>query len=225
MNFRELLSSNNIKHALIYLSIIGISVFTTKACTGDDPIPIVAPVPVLEPTKEFVDINNKIHNVITQQAIEKEEQKDYVDSLKTVLKVKDEDIKEVTKLTQSIDTGFTVKSEINSSSKDTIYSVHKKDNWIDISAFAGRDSGKILLGLTDTLTYTSVRKRGLFNTYNYVDIYHTNPYITTRKGYSITFKERQAIITIGPSIGYGYNGRGFSPYFGISATFPVLRIK
>jgi hypothetical protein len=225
MNFKELLSSSNIKNLIVYISIAGSSVFITKSCLYDKPIPVVTPAPVLEPTKEVIDINNKIHDVITQQVIKKEEQKEYVDSLTKVLKVKEKDLESVTKAASSVDTTFPSSTNIQYKLKDTIYSVHKKDDWIDISAYAGRDSGKILLSLRDTLTYTTLTRSNLFSTRRYVDIYHSNPYINTTSAYSLTFKEKQPLVIIGPYIGYGYDGKQFKPSIGVAVTVPLIKIK
>lgn len=225
MNFKGLLSSSGIKNLIVYLSIAGSSIFITKSCLRGKPIPIVTPSPVLEPTKEVIDINNKIHDVITQQVVEKEEQKEYVDSLTKVLKVKEKDLESVTKAASGIDTGFSSNTNIEYRPKDTIYSVHKKDNWIDISAYAGRDSGKILLSLKDTLTYTTLTKSRLFSTKRYVDIYHSNPYINTTSAYSLSFKEKQPFMIIGPYVGYGYDGQRFRPSIGVAVTVPLIKIK
>lgn len=171
------------------------------------------------------DRNEKIYAKLETEILEKSEALKRADSLAKVLKIKPKHIRGKDVLVQTTDTVFRdLPADIIYREKDTAYQITKKDEYVDIQATVGPRGGEIKYSSIDTLTLVHTVKTPLIGrTKRNLLINNSNPYNKVTKGNSWVVKEKEAWLTIGPSI--QYNPFNNQLTVGISVQVPIIKFK
>lgn len=170
------------------------------------------------------DRNGKLYAEIKTLRVENAAFLVMVDSLAKQLNIKPKTIKGEDRYIYKIDTTFIVKPETILLGKDTMYSIIKKDDYIDVSAIAGRDFGSISVKSVDTLIRVETSKTNIWGkTTDNVLIRNTNPYNKLQAGFSYSKVQKKTILTLGPAIIYDPFRNQVSA--GISLQYPLIQFK
>lgn len=171
---------------------------------------------------KYIDENNRLRGQIEQKELNISKQSNIIDSLSKLIKnTKPKDIKGITIIDTRIDTHFVTETIV----KDTVFIVSKKDKYIDLLVQSSQHTSLVDIKLWDSLTITEIHKKRLFKSERKIDISHSSPYFKTQLAASYRVKDNYPKITIGPSIGIGYDGYQIRPNIGISVQFPLIKIK
>lgn len=183
-------------------------------------------VQMLQKVKILQDRNQKDWTELKQYIIDVKTAKEINDSLAKALKKKPRFIKGRDVIITKSDTLWVklpTTIMYNEKEKDTVYTIRKKDDYIDVEAQVGPHFGQIHFSSIDTLTRLIIIHKSLFGkTTNSVYLSNKNPYNKITEGTSFTIKEKVPLLTVGPSIGINYNGK---PTVGVSVQFPIFSIK
>jgi len=186
---------------------------------------------LVQELKQYKDRNGSLVSEVTQVKLDKAEVDARVDSLARELNISKSDIKTVDRYITKKDTQWISKSTPVYYHNDTAYKVSQKDQWLSIEAIAGKDTGSIKFSLRDTLDRVEKDKSGIiqllgFNKGTNVYLRTKSPYIDYKEGYSITVKEKETWLTIGPSVQYDLLGPNKNKVtVGVSAQIPLIKIK
>lgn len=187
----------------------------------------------LQQVKQVRDENNKLYAQINQQVLDKATVQAYSDSLAKALKVARGSIREVDKIVAKdsivyvTDTSKPI-SVLVPGTKDSLviaYSTEFHDPWVDVTAIAGKDTGRIEFKSRDTVTRVVSEETHWFSPTQYnVFLGNSNPHTEITEGTSFSIKEKRTWLSIGPSVQYNLlPTRGVS--IGISAQLPLLQFK
>lgn len=205
---------------VICLLFLGYIIYLLNRTEPSDDLAVAT---AIKEAKYYKDANGRLVAKIQQQQLSENNMKKAVDSLAKALKVKPKYIQGQHTITTEIDTQFVEKTIPVPYGKDTAYKVIKKDDWVDIEAVAGKDTGSIKLSIRDTISVTEVVKNPLIGrTTREILIRNANPYNITKSGYSYRIREKKTVISIGPYLGIDFRGK---PSVGIAAQFPIINIK
>lgn len=100
------------------------------------------------------------------------------------------------------------------------------DGWVVGSVLARRDTTELNIRIKDEFTvrldYEKSGFLGMGRSKPFTELTSKNPYsrVKTLRSYQVTLPEEPNLI-IGPSIGFGYPGW----FFGVTATYPLIRLK
>jgi len=187
---------------------------------------------LIQKVKYYEDKNGKLVAQLEQKSISEDEAKKRVAELALLLKVKPKNIKDVDKYISKTEVKFVEKpvyvpivlDNDSNKVKEGYYVVEKKDDYINVRAVAGPDTGSISISSVDTLTRVVTRKNKLFKPDEY-DVLLTNasPYNKIESGYSFTIKERPVLFDV--SLQAGYNPFTRKPYVGIGISKSIFKIK
>lgn len=200
----------------------------TKTCNNPTPIPKGNQGIVLQPLKEKIDDAGNKHVELPNDLVSKEIMEYRLDSLRRYYKGT---INQLSKYTAGVDTFFDEKVvKIYTDTGKNTKTIAFSDDYVTVSARDSAGKGRIDLKLQDTITYVDyTKKRFLRSDQRIVDISNKNPYVKITHGSSITLKQPKTIISIGPSIGYGWSVQGGkvtgAPMVGVTATLNLLPIK
>lgn len=180
---------------------------------------------LLQELKQYKDRNGNLVSEISQLKMSREEINNRVDSLSRELRISKKNVKTIDHYISSTDTQFYPKPFPVYRGKDTAYKVIQYDNYLNIEAIAGKDTGYILFSLRDTLDRVEKYNPGFlgFGSSTKVLLRTKSPYIQYKQGYSFSIKEKTTWLTIGPSIQYDPFQNKVS--VGVSAQIPVIKIK
>lgn len=177
--------------------------------------------------KYLKDKNGDLVAQTTQSKLEIEVFKVKVDSIAKELSLNKKNIKEVDRWNTRVDSQFYPKPTPVYINKDTAYKVEQHDNWLDITAVAGKDTGYIHFIHRDTLDRV-VSDRTKFLSFigpDKTDVYlrAKSKHTKIESGYSFTVKSKTPILTIGPAILYDPFKNKAS--VGLSIQIPLIRIN
>lgn len=178
---------------------------------------------VLEELNQIRDENFNLLSEIRVKEVTIEEQRSILDSIRSTvpkpLRPKISQIKSVEKFTLSTDSSLRLPVI-----RDSVIKIEKHDGWLSAQAEIRNDSAILKIGIKDTITRTQIYKRHLFKPdEHYILLRSSSPYSIIQEGFSFTIKEKQTVLTIGPSINYSPFVNRIS--FGISVQLPILKIK
>lgn len=174
----------------------------------------------LDTVDTYRDINDKLRAQIVQKVISSDNHH-IIDSLENVIKgLKKSDVKSVS----VIESEAKVVVRDTVIYKDSTYQLFRKDDWLDLVVKLNKDTGTVAFSLRDSLTIVEFEKRKLFSTTRILDISHSSPYFSTKRAGSYTIQDRLPILTIGPSVNFGYDGQ-WRTTFGISVQVPLIKIN
>lgn len=183
---------------------------------GRKDVPIVDTIS-LDTVDAYRDTNDKLRAQVVQKVISHNSK--IVDSLKSVVRSSGH-ISGITVAEVKVETTFVDKPVYI----DSAYELHRRDPWLDLSVRLKRDTGIFAISLSDSLTITRIDKRGLFSKRSIIDISHSSPYFSTSRAVSYIIDEKYPIVTIGPSVMIGYDGK-IRMLVGISAQIPIIKIR
>lgn len=110
-----------------------------------------------------------------------------------------------------------------------IYSTTFKNEWIDYSIDASKDSMGLKLKVTDkySVIIGSERPARFKKRVSFVEVISESPYteIKSVKTYKVKDDRKPPRISIGAQIGYGLTLKGLTPYAGFGVQFNLLNIK
>lgn len=186
---------------------------------------------LLEQVNTYRDKQGKLVAQLTQKYIEKDELLKRTDSLANLLKLKTKNIKEVDQYHVITDTVFVdlptkiiVNHDTINNTIDTLYTVTKKDGWINIEAKVNRVSGSIKVSGIDTLTRVVSNKFHLFKPdETIITLKNSSPYNRITEGYSFSIKEKPVLFDV--SLQLGYNPLSKQSYIGIGISKSLFKIK
>lgn len=98
------------------------------------------------------------------------------------------------------------------------------DRWLDLAGIVGKDP-IIDYRFTDTIVFTTYRKKtGFLKKHTYIDGYSLNPNvrITGITGIRVN-DQRPHRFSIGPYLGYGWNGDRWAPSAGVSVQLSLIK--
>lgn len=169
--------------------------------------------------------DTRIYTEIQQRRLSESEYLQRIDSLAYLLKIKPKFVKGEDSYTYRKDTFFFPKPIAVYIDRDVAgYSVRKKDNYVDIYAVAGKDTGYISYTSIDTLTRLETSKTNIFGkTTSTVIIRNANPYNRIQSGYSYIQKPKRAWLTIGPSVQVNPFTKKMD--IGVSLQWPIIQFK
>jgi hypothetical protein len=174
--------------------------------------------------KVYKDRNGKLYNELQVVKIDNANYKYQVDSLAKALKLKPKVIQGEDRYIIGTDTVFYEKSYPVLVYKDTAWQVQKVDNYVNILATAGRNTGTIVYSSVDTLVRVETTKTNLFGkTTEKVYIRNTNPYNSIKSGFSYSKVQKRAYLSLGPSVNYDPFMNRFS--IGVSLQYPLIQLK
>ena len=173
---------------------------------------------------KLLDRNKLLYSELQSVRIESTNFKKQVDSLANALKLKPKVIQGEDRYIFETDTVFTVVPQIVYLGKDTVYRVSKQDNWVNITAYAGRNAGSISYSSVDTLIRVETSKTNIFGkTKDIVYLRNTNPYNNIKAGFSYTKVQKRAYLSLGPSVNYDPFMNKFT--VGVSLQYPLIQLK
>ncbi len=151
--------------------------------------------------------------------------RDLLDSIQVRTGVKDDDLQGVTaagsvaagKVRPIVDTIYLPDST-------RLFKLSYNDRWLDLSGIVGQDP-VIDYRFTDSIVFTSYRKRtGFLKRQTYVDGYSLNPNVRITGITGIRVDDRRSHrFSVGPYLGYGWNGDRWSPSAGVSVQLSLIK--
>lgn len=101
----------------------------------------------------------------------------------------------------------------------TAYNFKYNDNWLSLNGTIGKES-IINYQFKDSIVLTTRRKKNKL----YIDGYSLNPNVQlTGITHLQLTNDKQTRFAIGPYVGYGWNGRKWSPSIGISVQYSLVK--
>lgn len=189
----------------------------------------------LSGTKEWKDKYDQTHLTLEKERLSKEVFKKSADSMAKLLKIKDNQIKQITHIKTQLEIQKQLNTHIKVDSiiKDgehayiTYTEFNYKDKWIDIRGDVGRNDSIYIKG-SDTLVRVDYVKRNwlLGKKRHYVDFTNKNPYIKIEGLKEIELKQNKEKWSIGPFFGLGivYGQKiELKPTIGVSLQYNIIK--
>lgn len=197
-----------------------------------------------ETAKKYIDDNNNMHDKINTLSADRDAfiktNKEYVDSIAKLNKIKSKNITSITtvathtdgKIIANIDTNTVnlpiATDKTTNSTSIKVRPVNYEDRWIKLNGFVGTNKLYATYSYTDSLIYVGSQKRsgflGMGRMKAYLDVSSNNPntIITNARSIQLT-KIKDYKWSLGPYAGYGYDGNKWSPSLGISVQYSLFK--
>ncbi|WP_346320759.1 DUF6549 family protein [Chitinophaga sp. YIM B06452] len=149
-----------------------------------------------------------------------------LDSQAALLKVKKRHIQALATIgTTASGTVAPVVVTISQPGQPCTHQLQYDDRWLTLRGTVA-DTSTITYQVRDSLTLTTYRKKvGLFRYKTVVDAYSHNPSVRITGLSSLQIKTAElGRLGIGPYVGYGFDGRRWTPSVGISVHFSLIRL-
>lgn len=199
--------------------------------------------------KTYVDENGKLHAQVETADVDKkiydQINSRQIDSLSRLLKSKPKDINGITSVTTQDNGRFRVPLDSNHyvvsyvAGRDTVhdtiatYEFDYEDRWLRFTGTISDDSLTGTYSITDSLTIVSLQKRSKLGKLDFlhlgpmktfVDVTSTNPNTRYLNMRDVELKEVKKLNwSVGPYLGYGWNGTAWTPSVGISVQYSLFR--
>lgn len=186
--------------------------------------PIVDESKLLSQQDSILDDNGRLHLLLAEIELSKENFKVEKEREIAVLKLKLKQVKQFTKVV----TETVIQKEVVWDTVFTYQGIKTQYKYEDPYLSISLDD-TLTVSLRDTLRHTQYwKRRNIFSPkVYYTDIFNTNPYTHVRLSYTLVQQVKQHKILIGPSIGLGYNllKGTLVPQIGISLMYNPITIK
>lgn len=198
-----------------------------------------------ETVKKYMDDNNDMHDKIQTMTVDRtafiNANKKFVDSIAKLNRVKPKNITSITTVSESTSDSFSAAidtpeitiadpniSKPGKGDSIKVRTANFKDKSLVFKEYIGKDSIFGKYTYTDSLIYVGSQKRsgflGMGKMKTFLDVSSNNPntVITNAKSVQLV-KVKDYKWTVGPYIGYGYDGLRWSPSVGISLQYSLFK--
>lgn len=185
--------------------------------------------------KTYVDENGKLHSKVEQLEVDRDAyiraNEPKLDSIADELNIRKKQIKSLTNLITEIKGSISTKVDteyVDTGRTKPILTVRYKDAWMTLNGQMYGGFFNATYSIKDSLQYVTYQKNGGFlglgKKKTFLDVKSANPNmkITNMSSVELT-KVKDKRWSIGPYIGYGYNGVKFTPSIGIGLQYGLIR--